>query len=77
MRDWDPIGVFDVPDAADEYDSYVNGVYRLLIRREPIGSIIDYLWKAETQQMGLCGDPSRTKRVAERLVSLVDRSLFS
>jgi hypothetical protein len=29
LRDWDPIGVNDVPEAQDEYDSYVGGVYRL------------------------------------------------
>jgi hypothetical protein len=27
LRDWDPIGVQDVPEAQDEYDSYVGGVY--------------------------------------------------
>ena len=29
MGEWDPIGVNDVA-AADEYDSYINGIYDLL-----------------------------------------------
>jgi hypothetical protein len=27
MDDWDPIGVQGVPEAADEYDSYVMPIY--------------------------------------------------
>jgi hypothetical protein len=30
MSKWDPIGVSDVPEAANEYDSYIGGVYELL-----------------------------------------------
>ena len=29
MAEWDPIGVSDIPEAADEYDSYIGGVYEL------------------------------------------------
>ena len=27
MREWDPIGVAGIPQAADEYDTYVGKVY--------------------------------------------------
>ena len=30
MAEWDPIGFNDVPEASDEYDSYIGGVYQLL-----------------------------------------------
>ena len=30
LHDWDPIGVQNVPEAHDEYDSYVSGIYQLL-----------------------------------------------
>ena len=30
MEQWDPIGVNDTPEAADEYDIYIGGIYRLL-----------------------------------------------
>jgi len=31
LKEWDPIGVSHIPEAQDEYDRYVGGVYRLLI----------------------------------------------
>lgn len=52
-RDWDPIGVNDVPEASDEYDSYVGGVYRLLASRCSAEELIDHLFVIETQTMGL------------------------
>jgi hypothetical protein len=36
MQEWDPIGVADTPEAADEYDVYISKVHGLLIRREPL-----------------------------------------
>ena len=39
LRDWDPIGVADVPEAQDEYDSYISQIYGLLIRREPLATL--------------------------------------
>jgi len=30
MTEWDPIGVDGIPEAADEYDSYIGGLYELL-----------------------------------------------
>jgi hypothetical protein len=31
MREWDPIGVRDAPEAQDEYDSYVGKAYVMLM----------------------------------------------
>ena len=31
MHEWDPIGVRDVPQAQDEYDSYVGRVYVMMM----------------------------------------------
>ncbi|HEY1756822.1 MAG TPA: hypothetical protein VGG72_15730 [Bryobacteraceae bacterium] len=31
LKEWDPIGVGEVPEAQDEYDSYVPDTYELLI----------------------------------------------
>jgi hypothetical protein len=28
---WDPIGIKDVKEAQDEYDSYLGGIYELLV----------------------------------------------
>jgi hypothetical protein len=35
LKEWDPIGVGQIPEAQDEYDSYVPDVYKLLITRRP------------------------------------------
>jgi hypothetical protein len=70
LREWDPIGVADIPEAADEYDSYVGQVYALLIRQEPLYKLVDFLWWAETEHMGLCGNRRRTEQIAERLLRL-------
>lgn len=72
MREWDPIGVSDIPQAADEYDSYIGEVYGLLLRREPLHKMVDFLWWVETQHMGLAGNRRKTEMVAERLLRLPD-----
>ncbi len=72
MKEWDPIGVAQIPEAQDEYDGYVASVYQLLVHRSPATKIFDYLWWLETEHMGLNGDRQRTQRFAERLARLPD-----
>ncbi len=72
LKDWDPIGVADTAEAENEYDSYVAQIYGMLIRREPSSKLLEFLWWAETENMGLCGNRAHTTQVAERLVRLSD-----
>ena len=51
MAEWDPIGINDVPEAADEYDSYIGGVYDLLAQGASQDSIRAYLRQIEIDQM--------------------------
>ena len=67
--DWDPIGINDL-GADDEYDSYIGGIYRLLISGASEHQIIDRLYQLETISMGLIGDRERLKNVAEKLMKL-------
>jgi hypothetical protein len=67
LREWDPIGVRDVPQAADEYDSYVDGVVQWLRSGATASAIADQLIEIEVSRMGLAGDRARAKRVAEAL----------
>lgn len=73
LRDWDPIGVSDVEEAQDEYDSYIGGVYRILASGGSEDDIIKYLWHAEID-LGLGGDETRVRNqlrlVAQRLIGL-------
>ena len=69
FEDWDPIGINDsAPD--DEYDSYVGGIYRLLVSGASEHQIIERLYQLETTSMGLSGDRERLKSVAEKLLKL-------
>jgi len=63
MRDWDPIGVSDVPEAADEYDRYVGEVYVMLMdQRASVEAIADHLYRTSTEHMGL----SSTEKLRNR-----------
>jgi nitrate reductase alpha subunit len=71
LKEWDPIGVSDIPEAQDEYDSYVSAIYKMLISERPQHEIFDYLWWLETEHMGLIGDRQATERFADRLMAIV------
>ncbi len=68
MSDWDPIGVKDVPEAQDEYDSYVYGLFKLLLKGASETEIIELLHSIEAKDMGLrCNDKAQLALVAEAL----------
>jgi hypothetical protein len=62
MREWDPIGVAGIPEAADEYDSYAAEAYVMLMdQRATAETLADYLFQIATRHMGL----SDTERLAQ------------
>jgi hypothetical protein len=73
LREWDPIGVPDVPEAQNEYDRYVDRLCVMIARQEPGDRIAERLWRIETTGMGLRGDRQRAERVADRLIGLRGR----
>ena len=70
LTEWDPIGVSHIPEAQDEYDSYVAGVYKLLITHVDRHSLFFHLWQIETHYMGLSGNRQHTGGVVDRLLQL-------
>ena len=71
MRDWDPIGVASHPEAADEYDSYIASVYRILVDTRSEDELVDFLFRMETETMGLSPRSSDHLRdVARKLLLL-------
>jgi len=50
---WDPIGVGDFPECADEYDCCIGGVYALLMNRANDDEVAKYLWERANHHMGL------------------------
>ncbi len=70
IREWDPIGVGDAPEAQDEYDSYIPGTLRMLLVGRTDQEIADYLEWIMSQGMGLTlpeGAASKNLRIARRL----------
>jgi hypothetical protein len=45
--------VFGIPSVQDEYDSYLGGVYELLITGASEERIAEHLWWMVTERMGL------------------------
>jgi hypothetical protein len=70
LHEWDPLGVSQIPEAADEYDSYLPHVHRLIVEGADARKILDYLQAIETKEIGVWGDPKIAERVAARLASL-------
>ena len=67
LRDWDPIGVRDAPEAQDEYDGYVGGVYRLLAAGAAESDLAEHLTRIEHDAIGFSGNRDRCMDVAARL----------
>ncbi len=71
FRDWDPIGVNDNPKLADEYDSYIAPVYRILSGSRSEDDLIECLYRAEHDQIGTgCESPEQLRPVARKLLAL-------
>jgi len=72
MDKWDPIGVSGVPEAQDEYDGYIGGIYRLLASRAKEKQIIDHLYKIETQNMESESSKKGHKEVVKALMKIYE-----
>jgi hypothetical protein len=64
---WDPIGVGNDPDAQDEYDGYIGRIYELLVSKSSDAELIDYLYCAQHDHMGLNADRSDLASTVEAL----------
>lgn len=72
LNDWDPIGIQKIPEAFDEYHSYVSIIYDLLVTKQSINEISNYLWYVETDLMGLTGNKDHTKKIAKKIYNLTN-----
>ncbi len=70
LTEWDPVGVQAIPEAQDEYDSYIPTIHSMLISRKPTYEVFEYLMWLETEHMGLTADRQRTQSIAEMLAGL-------
>jgi len=67
---WDPIGVAKVPEARDEYYSYLPHVFSLLIHNAKSEEIVGFLVKTATETIGLSGGQHVRQNATEITVIL-------
>jgi hypothetical protein len=70
LRAWDPIGVRDIPEAVDEYDSYAPAVLQMLDDGASDEQIADYLTGIVRDRMELRPNPTADKDIAAMLREL-------
>jgi hypothetical protein len=64
---WDPIGIKDEPNAQDEYDSYLGGIYELLIGGATDEELSNHLWKIIEERLNLHPAAGATKKTVDAL----------
>jgi hypothetical protein len=78
LNAWDPIGVKDEPNAQDEYDGYIGRLYELLTNNGSDPELIEYLYWAVHERMGLDGatrlDMAATVDALRKIPLAVDRN---
>jgi hypothetical protein len=75
LRDWDPIGIQDLPEkyrraATDEYDSYIGPIVEMILAGQPQQEIAHFLYDSEVQDMGGRRDRGFADAAAAKLVDL-------
>ena len=70
LHDWDPIGIADFPEARDEYNGYVDGVYKLLESGATVRDVAAHLAQIERDTLGLSTSLEGPRDVAEKLCAL-------
>jgi hypothetical protein len=66
---WDPIGVSAIPEARDEYNTYVPQVFGLVRDGMTSEGIAIFLSRIVVERMGLRDNPSHSLEVANILVN--------
>jgi hypothetical protein len=69
MTYWDPIGVNGIPEASDEYDSYLGPLAEKL--REGVGArvVCEYLSEIQSKRMEISVTPDQLTDVGERVTA--------
>jgi hypothetical protein len=70
VEEWDPIGVGGVPEAIDEYDSYIGRLYSILVGSRSADEIAACLANIESEEMGVATSDEVRCHVAQRLLRL-------
>jgi hypothetical protein len=73
-KDWDPIGVYGIEEARDEYYRYLPDVFHMVLQGAPSSKIAEYLHGIANERMGLTSSLRDHVGVAEKIQSLEKKS---
>ena len=68
LHEWDPIGISDVAEANDEYDSYAVQVYTMICEGANATEIARYLNWVVTCRMSLPDNLDQDRAIATKLL---------
>ena len=68
--DWDPIGIRNVPQCVDEYDSYVLPMYSILRQRKSEDSVLEFLEGAYQDIMGITVPREKFREIAAKFLEI-------
>ena len=71
LQYWDPIGIQNEPNAQDEYDGYLGGIYELLVSRATNEEIADHLHRIVEERMALHPQTDATERTVRELRAIL------
>ncbi len=64
---WDPIGVSDIPEARDEYQSYLPTMFGR-VKEGDLDNIVSYMDWIVTERMGMAFDRDRAVKAAQLML---------
>jgi len=67
---WDPIGVNDDFDARSEYQSYIGGLYKLILTNGNAEKLKNYLRKIEKEEIGIKSSDNGMKETIIKLMEI-------
>jgi hypothetical protein len=65
---WDPIGVFDAPEARDEYYDYLPVVFSKIKASEAAEVVSEYLHFIRTDRIGIPANPKADRDAADLML---------
>ena len=67
---WDPIGVNDIEDVRDEYQSYTPTIFSMRIHGADKEAIANKLFEIETKTMGVLGNIEHCRKISEQILNI-------
>ena len=65
---WDPIGISEIPEANNEYNSYMMALFGRA-KSGDADALVEYMQWVETEQLGLAFDADKAKRAAKAMIA--------